>query len=141
MERLTRRLNNNKIVAIKGNSCNYSVHSFDCQISEGRKRLRTALEKLADYEDLEEQGLLMRLPCKVGTEVFCFFPGDSHYTKCQIKKIEIRPTIFGKICYFAEPVAQRGCSFRYFDNEFGKTIFLTREEAEKKLGEIQNDKT
>ena len=35
------------------------------------------LTKLADYEDLEEQGLLVRLPCKVGTEVFCYFPGDS----------------------------------------------------------------
>lgn len=99
------------------------------------------LTKLADYEDLEEQGLLVRLPCKVGTEVFCFFPGDSHYTKCQIKKIEICQSIFGNICYFAEPVAQRGCSCRYFDNEFGKTIFLTREEAVNKLEEMQNDKT
>lgn len=120
MERLTRRLNNNKIVAIKGDGCNYSAHSFDCQISEGRKRLRVALEKLATYEDLEEQGLLVRLPCKIGTEVFCYFPGDSHYTKCQIKKIEICQSIFGNICYFAEPVAQRGRCCRYFDNEFGK---------------------
>lgn len=44
------------------------------------------MNALAEYEDLEEQGLLVRLPCKVGTEVFCYFPGDSHYTKCQIKK-------------------------------------------------------
>lgn len=95
--------------------------------------------KLAEYEDLEEQGLLARLSCKVGTEVFAILSRDSHYTKCQIKKIEIRPTIFGKICYFAEPVAQMGCNFRYFDNEFGKTIFLTREEAEKKLEEMKND--
>lgn len=92
--------------------------------------------KLAEYEELEEQGLLVRLPCKVGTEVFAILSRDSHYTKCQIKKIEIRPTIFGKICYFAEPVAQRGCCFRYFDNEFGKLIFLTHEEAEKKLEEM-----
>lgn len=28
------------------------------------------LTKLADYEDLEEQGLLVRLPCKVGTVVY-----------------------------------------------------------------------
>lgn len=98
------------------------------------------LTKLADYEDLEEQGLLVRLPCKVGTEVFCFFPGDSHYTKCQIKKIEICPSIFGNICYFAEPVGKRGCCCRYFDNEFGKFLFLTLEEAEKKLEEMKNDK-
>lgn len=100
--------------------------------------IQQVFKKLADYEDLEEQGLLVRLPCKVGTEVFCFFPGDSHYTKCQIKKIEICPSIFGNICYFAEPVGKRGCCCRYFDNEFGKFLFLTLEEAEKKLEEMRN---
>ena len=99
-----------------------------------------ACKKLAEYEQLEEQGLLVKLPCKVGAEVFVILPRDSHYTKCQIKKIEIRPTIFGKICYFAEPVARRGCCFRYFDNEFGKLIFLTSKEAEKKLDEMKNGK-
>ena len=99
----------------------------------------SAARKLCDYEDLEEQGLLVRLPCKIGTEVFCYFPGDSHYTKCQIKKIEICQSIFGNICYFAEPVAQRGRCCRYFDNEFGKFLFLTREEAEKKLEEMKNE--
>lgn len=58
--------------------------------------LNAVADKLGEYERAEEQGLLVRLPCKVGTEVFCFFPGDSHYTKCQIKKIEICPSIFGK---------------------------------------------
>lgn len=28
------------------------------------------LTKLAEYEDLEEQGLLLKLPCKVGDSVF-----------------------------------------------------------------------
>lgn len=97
----------------------------------------SAARKLCDYEDLEEQGMLVKLPCKVGTEVFCYFPGDSHYTKCQIKKIEICPSMFGNICYFAESVAQRGCCCRYFDNEFGKFLFFTREEAEKKLEEMK----
>ena len=95
------------------------------------------LTKLADYEDLEEQGLHVRPPWKVGTEVFCYFRGDSHYTKCQIKKIEICQSIFGNICCFAESVAQRGRCCRYYDNEFGKFLFLTREEAEKKLEEMK----
>jgi hypothetical protein len=97
------------------------------------------MNALAEYEDLEEQGLLVRLPCKVGTEVFCYFPGDSHYTKCQIKKIEICQSIFGNICYFAESVAQRGRCCRYYNNEFGKFLFLTREEAEKKLEEMREN--
>lgn len=96
-------------------------------------------DKWQEYKDLEEQGLLVRLSCKVGTEVFVILPREGHYIKCQIKKIEISSTVFGKIHYFVEPVAQRGCSFRYFDNEFGKTIFLTRAEAEKKLEELKHE--
>ena len=30
---------------------------------------RIVLRKLADYEDLEEQGLLVRLPCKVDEKI------------------------------------------------------------------------
>lgn len=29
------------------------------------------INKLADYEDLEEQGLMIKLPCKVGDTVWC----------------------------------------------------------------------
>lgn len=112
---------------------NSFISSADC--AEKYEQVAKWLEELKSYKEAEEQGLLVRLPCKVGTEVFCYFPGDSHYTKCQIKKIEICPSMFGNICYFAEPVAQRGCCCRYFDNEFGKFLFLTREEAEKKLEE------
>jgi hypothetical protein len=107
--------------------------------AEEHEQLVEWLEELKSYKELEEQGLIVRLPCKVGTEVFAILSRDSHYTKCQIKKIEIRPTIFGKICYFAELVAQRGCCFRYFDNEFGKVIFLTREEAVNKLEEMEHE--
>ena len=112
---------------------NSFISSADC--AEKYEQVAKWLEELKSYKEAEEQGLLVRLPWKVGTEVFCYFPGDSHYTKCQIKKIEICPSMFGNICYFAEPVAQRGCCCRYFDNEFGKFLFLTREEAEKKLEE------
>lgn len=90
-------------------------------------------EKLGEYEDLEEQGLLSRLLCTVGTKVYAFLPSDNHFTECQINKIEIKPTIYGKVCYFIEPTAHRGCLYRYFENEFGKTAFLTQEQAEKNL--------
>lgn len=150
MERLTRRLNNNKIVAIKGDSCNYSANSFDCQLSEGRKRLRTALEKLADYEDLEEQGLLVRLPCKVGDTVWVVtspinvfgydeYDGDAEY--------EVYESFLSSVSYYAS-----GEQFRiyakvtnsfivaYFrECDFGESIFLTREEAVNKLEEMKKN--
>lgn len=142
MERLTRRLNNNKIVAIKGDSCNYSAYSFDCQPSEGIKRLRTALEKLADYEDLEEQSLLMRLSCKVGDTVW---DNDFGYPE----SYEIKAFSYGYCDSYVEPDIEDQIIF-YYENysgsitgafpmsEIGKTVFLTREEAENKLEEMKN---
>jgi hypothetical protein len=130
MERLTRRLNNNKIVAIKGDSCNYSANSFDCQLSEGRKRLKTALEKLADYEDLEEQGLLVRLPCKVGDSVFIIVGKD--VSKQKIIKVEISDNGI---------IFKTNRQKRIFSIAgLGENVFLTLEEAEKKLEEMQNAK-
>lgn len=115
---------------------NSFISNTDC--AEKYEQVAKWLEELKSYKEAEEQGLLVRLPCKVGTEVFVISPREGHYIKCQIKQIEISSTVFGKIHYFVQPVAQRGCSFRYFDNEFGKTVFLTREEAEKKLKELRN---
>ena len=39
---------------------------------------RMILEKLADYEDLEEQGLLVRLPVKIGDDIYVI-PSQSIY--------------------------------------------------------------
>ena len=140
MERLTKRIEdeNTLLTEVGDTACkcfcdNYTLSGcWECPVGK-------AIEKLADYEEAEEQGLLVRLPCKVGTEVFVISPREGHYIKCQIKQIEISSTVFGKIHYFVQPVAQRGCSFRYFDNEFGKTVFLNREDAERKLKELENE--
>ena len=69
--------------------------------------------KLKDYEDLEELGRLVKLPCKVGTDVY-YILGIPNETPCTIDK----------------------CVFELSDiHEIGKTLFLTREEA--KLEELR----
>ena len=35
---------------------------------------KKAVERLAEYEDAEENGLLVRLPCKVGDKVYVAYP-------------------------------------------------------------------
>lgn len=57
----------------------------------------------------------------------------------KLKKQRFKPNIFEKICYFIEPVVRRGQYLKYFNNKFGETIFLTREEAEKKLKEMKEE--
>lgn len=69
MERLTEKASEGSIQLKKcGNSicmsvCNARSECTECPIDE-------AFRKLAAYEDLEEQGLLVRLPCKVGDTVY-----------------------------------------------------------------------
>lgn len=114
MERLTKRGHKKQTLLI-GTSCSYGYMSYDCQLEEGKKLLKLALDKLADYEDLEEQGRLVKLPCKVGDDVY-YILGIPNETPCTIDK----------------------CTFELSDiNKIGKTLFLTKAEAESKLKELR----
>nr|DAV63003.1 MAG TPA: hypothetical protein [Caudoviricetes sp.] len=97
------------------------------------------LTKLADYEDLEEQGLLVRLPCKVGDMVW---DNDFGYPE----SYEIKAFSYGYCDSYVEPDTEIEDEIIFYCenytgsitgafpmSEIGKTVFLTREEAEKKL--------
>ena len=100
--------------------------------------LADALDKLNDYEDAEEEGRLIILPCKPGDEVYCFFYlSDERIQKTEVKRIEIMNSVMGSKRYIVEPVGRRGCLFKYYDGDFGKTIFLTREAAEQRKAELE----
>ena len=103
------------------------------------------LETLGKYEDAEEQGLLLRLPCKVGDTVYCIF---IRYTKCTINNRE-----FDEYC--CQGCQQDECDSKieqYIQDmraysldwivtnlkNFGKTVFLTESEAEAKLKEKES---
>lgn len=89
------------------------------------------LTKLAVYEDLEEQGLLVRLPCKVGDDLYCIVNGE-------VKKLKVHS--FGVPDFEITDIEFKyvdGFKIVRFVGEVGKTVFLTREEAEKKLEEMK----
>lgn len=102
--------------------------------------------KLKDYEDLEEQGLLLQLPCKVGDTVYCIY---ERYTKCSENEQEFDEySCQGCEClecdshkeYYMQ--SQKAYSLDWIVsnlNNFGKIIFLTQEEAEQKLKEMESD--
>lgn len=84
--------------------------------------------RLKYYEDAEEQGLLLRLPCKVGDTVYrCGDPIKMVY-EYDIQSIEI---------YDDEIIFVDNCSNEFTEKDIGKTVFLTREEAERKLKEMK----
>lgn len=88
------------------------------------------LEELKAYRDAEEQGLLLRLPCKVGDIVWTWkYPtrvdkeDGSTWTICDKKRATVVSVKF---------------TLRMLDG-FGDLYFLTKEEAEQKLAEIRGD--
>lgn len=83
-------------------------------------------ERLAQYEDAEEQGLLVVLPCKVGTRIWAI---GQNCDLCRDMYAE-EPCLFGS-CEYKE-VFESVFGYGMIDN-FGKTVFLTREEAEAAL--------
>ena len=92
--------------------------------------MTSVCEKLGKYEDLEEQGRLIKLPCKVGTKVYAI----------------------NRIADYGEVGDEVTCSYSIIEREFqiymmmdygklvfGKTVFLTKPEAEAKLKELRGN--
>lgn len=91
------------------------------------------LTKLADYEDLEEQGLLARLPCKVGDIMFRINKGAKNpVIELTVTQIDITTR-----SYNLEVIDRECGELMCFKSDIGRTIFLTREDAEKKLEEMK----
>ena len=103
-----------------------------------------AMEKLANYEDAEEQGRLIKLPCKVGDTVW-----DNDFGRpCAYT---ITAFSFGE-CeeYICKPVTTKEVVF-YYENSsgsitgsfaesaIGKSVFLNKSEAEAKLKELRGE--
>lgn len=86
------------------------------------------IERLGKYEDLEEQGRLIKLPCKVGDTIY----GLHEAMVCELdtETIGISKMPSGEILYLID-------GWELDKGDFGKTVFLTKSEAEAKLKELR----
>lgn len=127
MERLT-QIENDNLIMVKQDNGEYIPAYRD---EDNFK----AIKKLADYEKLEEQGLLVRLPCKVGDTVYV--PTRVLVSEFKITAIfcDIHGTYFYWLFYCG--IYERTSGFS--ERDIGKTVFLTREEAENKLEEMKKN--
>lgn len=93
------------------------------------KQVAEYLKKLKEYQQLEEQGRLIKLPCKIGTEV---------YNTTWWDDVQEKVKVAGKTYYRTVHKHKVSKStFGYYDIEnFGETVFLTKSEAEAKLKEL-----
>ena len=103
----------------------------------------TASEKLCEYEDAEEQGLLLRLPCKVGDDIYAI-PSEVNY---RLNK-SFGAKGLNAICrQVVDHIEFNSYGYLVSTNEgmtvhrqeaFGETWFLTRDEAEQRLKEMES---
>lgn len=108
--------------------------------------IQKAFDKLAEYEDLEEQGLFLKLPCKIGDAVYVVgtrcLAGEEPEEGCTF--LDCEECIYDKtyIVFETKVDSMMMCNFMVCDNTnfiFNKTVFLTREEAEKALERLEKD--
>lgn len=94
---------------------------------KGKLKLVEYLEELKAYKDAEEQGLLLRLPCKIGDTLYLPYSRPRY-----IKEVMVTDFMFN------------GCNLHILtdfvtlgNRDIGKTVFLTKEEAEQALAEMK----
>ena len=147
MERLTKRyIPNNEKKGIAGIKVFESENKIPLVKVLSEEYLYPAIEKLATYEDLEEQGLLVRLPCKLKDKLYHFYGIDLEDNFVDVISdeiiMEVVATEFVIDSYeiAIKCITDWNSPYEYLPAaEFGKTVFLTREEAEKKLEERKNE--
>lgn len=135
MERLTYKkgehyyTNDSCIVEVKSLSDNGADVLLDC------------IDKLGEYEDAEEQGLLLRLPCKVGDTVYAIpswanFRLNKSFGHAEHNRVY--PQIVDHIEFSSYGCRISTCDGRqgHGQEAFGETWFLTREEAERALKQM-----
>ena len=163
MERMTFEGNFCEIARCKDVKCPYDTDCSQKQVWERLKRyedtkrtpeqiealeaaiMGKAVAQITEFEGLpiarlrelavaDKDGRCVVLPCKVGHRVFALLDTDKHISECEVKQIGLGNEI-GFVGL--EPIGARGRKYGVALNGFGKTVFLTREEAEKALAEME----
>lgn len=83
-----------------------------------------ALNRLAEYEDMEEQGLLLKLPCKMGDKLWII--------------VTKRPRVYSPEFSFVKASKLTWNNLQQVLKGLKKTVFTSREEAEKALEAREN---
>lgn len=96
------------------------------------------IKKLAEYETAEEEGRLAVLSCKVGDALFCFsrrkiYPFKVRCIRIYEERVEI------ELRYAGDEENLKFWHITIMEQDVESKFFLTREEAEKALEEMEKD--
>lgn len=137
MERLTYRTELGVSID-KNEDCPTCSICWNCDIPPREcQYISDALEKLAKYEDLEEQGRLIKLSCTTKDTVwhFCRELGQILEYKAYEVTIYSETPIYHCVAYSEGFPKDTLDEISVRTSEFGKSVFLTKSEAEARLKE------
>lgn len=146
MERLTRKSDISDMVWFidREHKSGYAERE-PCEMDSHHSRL--AIAKLAEYEDLEEQGKLLKLSCANWMEIVfgnqeIFYGIDMDYMENPIREISVdnseRITWYdGWKTVVLKGADENGLDWEFSPEEVGKSVFLTKEAAESALKELE----
>lgn len=119
----------------------YKIEGFDSLESFGEhlKKLHDVEKELKHYKDLEEQGRLLVLPCKVGDTIYKIPSKINHnmnrlYGLAELNKVCERIVYSVELRYLVRTCdGTDGVESEFYE----KTWFTTKAEAEKTLAEME----
>lgn len=105
----------------------------DCLYGYSKQNQKSSMCKICEFEEycnLEKQGLLLRLPCKVGDEMWAIrnYRGVKYAQKGIVNEMFFTKEM--KLLVVVKNIAR---------GEFGKIVFLTKEEAEEALKRMESE--
>ena len=107
----------------------YTEYHNGIAVIRDKSKLKEAMQKLARYEELEEQGLLLKLPCKVGDKAYHVIEDNIAIPPIYISEHEIQD-VSAKAVYFAD-------DWWSFEEMREMNAYLNKAEAEKALAEME----
>ena len=140
VEKMTERLSDkNPCTNCKADRQIGNPNRWECECSRCDKPndwKNDCVKKLAEYETAEEEGRLLVLPCKVGDKVYIIDDIDYSYERDSVVTgIDIDKDGVSIMIQDETSVSSSG----YEISDFGETIFLSKENALKKLKELMQD--
>lgn len=109
-------------------------------LTRNQDGIYAVLNKLGEWEDLEEQGRLIELPCKVGDTIWEL---DEYLSGFDVQPAKVERISFkeidNKYIYLSFSDRKDGFIQGYGFDDFGTILFLTKEEAEEALKRLQGN--
>lgn len=139
MKRLTEKVFGFVQLKACGNDfCKETCAEHDEEKSCKNFHIQKAFEKLAKYEDLEEQGLLLRLPCNIGDTIYEVSYENREFVIKEhiVKEFIYRTYRFPRIEIYCEN--ENGFLVCNNIGKLDECLFLTQAEAEQKLKEMES---